>query len=148
MRHLKTYTEQSKLCNESLRDKMKPKSVEEFPKEYKKLVDLKEYIEKNSSLEPIIEMIDGIDEAIIPRLLVKFKVESDIIFYITYNRFDDEKYYIYFWLNGYELDDKSFKTLKEVFDYIIPIINNKLKSELEELNNKKDKIEKFFKSIK
>jgi len=38
MNHLKTYSEQSELCNESLRDKMIPKSDKELDNAFKKII--------------------------------------------------------------------------------------------------------------
>jgi hypothetical protein len=135
MKYLKPY-------NESIRNEMKGKSREELPKEYHKLFDLKEYIEKNSSLEPNLTIIDGVDEDY-PAIVIELKFEGYLGFEITYNMFGEGEYNL-----SIENEIQNFKNIKEIYDHIIIKIKNFLNEELDKTINRKDKIEKLFKSIK
>ena len=100
MKHLRTYNEQSELCNESLRDEMKPMSDEQIKdkvgdekfEEYKKLTELEEFLNKKPFTT--CEILNNLPDNLYPETLtdtIKLYLKSppilDIV--ITYS---DGKY--------------------------------------------------------
>ena len=127
MKHLKTYTEQSKLCNESLRDMMKPKSDDEIEDAIKNLPNEKRvyYFIKHGMIDELKKVFENssidVNTEAANFLLKKVSKPGDeemLIYLLNNERFhyDDKGYTLLFYDVVHRNRTELAKIILEKFD--------------------------------